>query len=66
MLEDLSFSKILIILLVVFIFFGAKKIPELAQGLGKGIREFKKALHDVDEEIKKPENEQKPENKQVP
>jgi sec-independent protein translocase protein TatA len=47
MLEDLGFEKILLILLVFFIFFGAKKIPEMAQGLGKGIREFKKALKDV-------------------
>jgi sec-independent protein translocase protein TatA len=47
MLEDLGFEKILLILLVFFIFFGAKKIPEMAQGLGKGIREFKKALRDI-------------------
>ena len=41
--------EILIIVLVLLIFFGAKKIPELAQGLGKGIREFKKAVKDTDE-----------------
>ena len=52
MLEDLGFEKILLILLVFFIFFGAKKIPEMAQGLGKGIREFKKALKDVPDESK--------------
>jgi len=46
MLEDLSFGKILLILLVIVILFGAKKIPDLAQGLGKGIREFKKAIND--------------------
>ncbi len=54
MFEDLSFGKLLIILLVVMVLFGSKKIPDLAQGLGKGIREFKKALKDVDEEIKTP------------
>jgi sec-independent protein translocase protein TatA len=52
MLEDLGFEKILLILLVFFIFFGAKKIPEMAQGLGKGIREFKKALKDVPDDSK--------------
>lgn len=63
MLEDLSFGKLLIILLVVMVLFGAKKIPDLAQGLGKGIREFKKALKDEDSS---PENqEKKTENKQV-
>ncbi|MCL5031080.1 MAG: twin-arginine translocase TatA/TatE family subunit [Bacteroidetes bacterium] len=63
MLEDLSFGKLLIILLVVMVLFGAKKIPDLAQGLGKGIREFKKALKDEDAS---PENqEKKTENKQV-
>jgi sec-independent protein translocase protein TatA len=33
------------------IFFGAKKIPELAQGLGKGIREFRKAARDIQDEV---------------
>ncbi len=54
---NLGTTEILLIVLVVLIFFGAKKIPELAQGLGKGIREFKKATreieNDVNEEVKK-------------
>jgi len=41
----------LIIVLFVIIFFGAKKIPELARGLGKGIREFKDATKGVKDEI---------------
>jgi sec-independent protein translocase protein TatA len=44
-------TEILLIVLVVLIFFGAKKIPELAQGLGKGIREFRKAAKEVTEDI---------------
>jgi sec-independent protein translocase protein TatA len=36
---------------VIFIFFGAKKIPELAKGLGSGMKEFKKAVKDVQEDI---------------
>ena len=43
--------EILIIVLVVLLVFGAKRIPEMAQGLGKGIKEFRKAMHDVQEEI---------------
>jgi len=48
---NLGTTEILLILLVVLIFFGAKKIPELAQGLGKGIREFKKATREVEDEV---------------
>ncbi len=67
MFDDLSFGKLLVIALVVMVLFGAKKIPDLAQGLGKGIREFKKALNGIDEEIKSSSSEEKKtENKQVP
>jgi sec-independent protein translocase protein TatA len=44
-------TEILLIVLVILIFFGAKKIPELAQGLGKGIREFRKAAKEVSDDI---------------
>ena len=50
MLEDLSPAKILIVVLLFVVFFGAKKIPEMAQSLGKGIREFKKATREKTEE----------------
>lgn len=43
--------EILIIIFLILIFFGAKKIPELAQGLGKGIKEFRKAAKDIQEDI---------------
>jgi len=43
--------EIVLILAVVLILFGAKKLPELAKGLGQGIKEFKKATRDVTEEI---------------
>ncbi len=52
MFENIGFGELLIILLVVLIFFGAKKIPEIAHGFGKGIREFKKGLKDVEDQIK--------------
>lgn len=47
----LGFPEILLILAVILIMFGAKKLPELAKGLGKGIREFKKASTDVRDEF---------------
>lgn len=43
--------EILLILMVLLIFFGAKKIPEFAKGLGKGIKEFKNATNEIKEEI---------------
>ena len=52
MFENIGGGELIIILLVVIVLFGAKKIPELAQGIGKGIREFKKAVNDVQDDIK--------------
>lgn len=43
--------EILVILLIALLLFGAKRIPEIAQGLGKGITEFKRAVRDVQGEI---------------
>jgi sec-independent protein translocase protein TatA len=53
MFGNLGGGEILLILLFILIFFGAKKIPELAQGLGKGIREFRKATRDIQEDVEK-------------
>ncbi len=50
-LGNLGGPEIFLIVLFVLIFFGAKKIPELARGLGKGIKEFKDATRDVQSEI---------------
>jgi len=52
MLLFISGPEIMVILLIVVMLFGAKKIPELAQGLGKGMKEFKKATDDIKKEIK--------------
>jgi sec-independent protein translocase protein TatA len=41
----------MVILLVVLIFFGANKIPEIARGMGKGIREFKDATKEIKKEV---------------
>ena len=44
-------QEILFILLIVLLFFGGKKIPELMKGLGKGVRNFKDGLKDVEDQI---------------
>ncbi len=51
LLFGLGFQEILLILLIVLLLFGAKKIPELARGMGRGIREFKDASKEVKKEI---------------
>jgi len=47
MFANFGITEILIILFVLLILFGGKKIPELAKGFGKGIRQFKSELKDV-------------------
>lgn len=47
-----GFQEILLIALVVLLFFGGKKIPELMKGLGKGVKSFKEGMNDVEKEIK--------------
>ena len=62
-----SGMQLLVIVLIVLILFGGKKIPELAKGLGSGIRNFKKAVKEDDEEVatasKIEENEKKTDTK---
>ena len=50
-LGDIGGSELMLIMVVILIFFGANKIPELARGLGKGIREFKDASTEIRREF---------------
>ena len=50
-LFNLGGGEIILVLALVLILFGAKKLPELAKGLGQGIKEFKKATREVTDEI---------------
>jgi len=49
---SLGAPEIIVVLVIVLLLFGGKKLPELAKGLGKGINEFKKASKEVENEIK--------------
>ncbi|MBF9143158.1 Sec-independent protein translocase subunit TatA/TatB [Hymenobacter properus] len=51
MFGDIGGSEVILIMVVILIFFGANKIPELARGLGKGIREFKDASTEIRREF---------------
>jgi sec-independent protein translocase protein TatA len=59
-LDSLGGTELLLILAVVLIFFGGEKMPELARGLGKALREFKKAASDVEQEFKRAMDEAPP------
>ena len=48
---SLGMQEVLLIALVVLLFFGGKKIPELMKGLGKGVRSFKEGMRDMEKEI---------------
>ena len=51
-LESLGGGEVMVILLFVLMFFGSEKIPDIARGLGKGIREVKDAMNGVQDELK--------------
>jgi sec-independent protein translocase protein TatA len=51
MFENIGGSELLVVLFVVFIFFGPKKLPELGKSLGKGIREFRSAMRGMQKDI---------------
>ena len=55
MLGNLGPMELFIILVIVLVIFGAKRVPEIGASFGKGIREFKRSLSDVDRSIKEPE-----------
>ncbi|MCI7049971.1 MAG: twin-arginine translocase TatA/TatE family subunit, partial [Bacteroidales bacterium] len=50
----IGMQEVLLIALVVLLFFGGKKIPELMNGIGKGVRSFKDGLNDVEKDLKEP------------
>jgi sec-independent protein translocase protein TatA len=54
MFGNFSIPEMLIIMVIVLLLFGAKRIPEIAGGLGKGLREFKRSMNDAQREITAP------------
>ena len=51
----LGMQEVLLIALVVLLFFGGKKIPELMKGLGKGVRSFKEGMNNIEKEVENSE-----------
>jgi sec-independent protein translocase protein TatA len=60
MFGGLGPMELFIILLIVLVLFGAKRVPEIGQSLGKGIREFKKSMNDIGDQVTKPEQQTRP------
>lgn len=58
MFDNIGFGELFLIILVLIVFFGPKRIPDIAQSIGKGIREFKRAMKDVQDEVSKSINEE--------
>ncbi|HJQ20245.1 MAG TPA: twin-arginine translocase TatA/TatE family subunit [Gemmatimonadaceae bacterium] len=55
MLGNLGPMELFIILVIVLVIFGARRVPEIGASIGKGIREFKRNISDVDRSIREPE-----------
>ncbi|MFZ9630900.1 MAG: twin-arginine translocase TatA/TatE family subunit [Bacteroidetes bacterium] len=64
LLSFLGGQEMIILLVLVLLLFGGKKIPELMRGLGRGVREFQDAKNNVGNEIRKGMNEDPKENKE--
>lgn len=56
MLENIGFSELLFIVIAIVVFFGPKKIPEIARMIGKASTQVKNAMRDVESELKRPFN----------
>jgi len=54
-MPNLGWQELILIFLVVLLLFGAKRLPEMGKALGKGIREFKNAMREIEKDIDKDE-----------
>ena len=56
MFGNIGFGEMMFILVVLLLLFGAKRLPEIGSSLGKGIREFKRSVNDIQGELTRPED----------
>ncbi|MCR5131028.1 MAG: twin-arginine translocase TatA/TatE family subunit [Prevotella sp.] len=61
----LGMQELLVIAFIILLLFGAKKIPELMRGLGKGIKNFKDGMKDVNDDLKELNDKKDEKNKEV-
>lgn len=63
-LFNLGTGEVIVIVAIILLLFGGRKIPELMRGLGKGVKSFKQGMNEVEDELKKPLDElDKPDKK---
>lgn len=62
---NLGFPEIMVLLVVALFVFGAKRLPEIGQSLGKGIREFKRSLSDAGEAVSSGTDDRQPTSRQI-
>ena len=55
---NIGTGEVVLIVFILLLLFGGKKIPELLKGIGKGVRSFKKGMNDIEDEINKPIDEE--------
>jgi sec-independent protein translocase protein TatA len=63
--SQLGFTEILLILFIVLLVFGAKRLPEMGSALGKGIREFKKSIKEVQESVESSDSRDAPPSRRI-
>ena len=63
LIGNLGMGELIIILVILLLLFGAKKIPDLMKGLGRGVRSFKEGMNEVKNDIEAPADDKKEENK---
>jgi sec-independent protein translocase protein TatA len=51
---NIGFMELMVILVIVLVLFGARRVPEIGASIGKGIREFKRNISDADQQIREP------------
>jgi len=66
MFGNLGFTEIMLLLLVILLVFGAKRLPEIGSAMGRGIKEFKKSMREVTDEIDRPPPPQDPPRLRAP
>ena len=59
MFGNIGMQEVILVLFILLLLFGAKRLPELGQSLGKGIREFKRGIHEIQSDIDTPDEPKK-------